>query len=136
MAMGPLDQFMIKDNALSAKNDGFDLVIFSHWYRSLPLSCIGNITLSVDGEAIRMEEVQFEVNGKNYLINELPDLYKEWWFILDPMVLHIRRNGLVKKGKTSTVTLELGMLIPYVLVGPESKPMLSAGKITRQILAD
>lgn len=134
--MGPLDQFMLKENALSANDDGIDLVIHSHWYRSLPLSCIGNIDLSINGEHIAEEEIQFECNGKQYGVNELADLYKDWWFILDPAVLHIRRKNLVKKGMTYPVTLELGMLIPYVLVGPESKPMLSSGKITKNLLVN
>ncbi len=134
--MGPLDQFMLKENALSANDNGIDLVIHSHWYRSLPLSCIGSIDLSINGERIEEEEIQFEHNGKQYRMNELPELYEDWWFILDPAVLHIRRKDLVKKGKTCPVTLELGMLIPYVLVGPESQPMLSSGKITKNLLVN
>jgi hypothetical protein len=129
--MGPLDKNMLFENALSATGDGFDLIIRSHWYRSLPLSCIGNISLAIDDEMISPGEIGFELNGNSHSLAELPALYQDWWFILDPAVLHIKRKGLVKKGETHRVAFELGLLIPYVLVGPEAQPMLSAGKITK-----
>jgi hypothetical protein len=132
--MGPLDKFMLSDDSLSITENGFDVAIRSHWYRSLPLSCIGNIGLKINGESISPSLISFELEGKKFLLHELSQLYKEWWFILDRAILHIQNKNLLKPGKQYEVELELGLLIPYVLVGPQSQPMLSSSKLSKTLV--
>ncbi|MBS1596892.1 MAG: hypothetical protein JST75_01610 [Bacteroidetes bacterium] len=132
--MGPLDKFMLSDHSLLVTDSGCDLIIRSHWYRSLPLSCIGNIGLKINEKNIPSENISFEVNGKIFSFNELGNLYQEWWFILDSAILHIENNFL-EEGKEYKVELELGLLIPYVLVGPDGQPMLSSSKLSKNLLS-
>jgi hypothetical protein len=133
--MGPLDKFMLPDDALTETADGFNVAIRLHWYRSLPLSSIANIALKIDGENIAPEKMSFELNGKVHQMNELENLYKEWWFILDRAILHVHQNKKIKEGKQHEVELEFGLLLPYILVGPNLLPMLSSGKITKQLIS-
>jgi hypothetical protein len=133
--MGPLDKFMLPDDALTETADGFDVAIRLHWYRSLPLSSIANIDLKIDGEIIALEKMQFELNGKVHQMNELENLYKEWWFILDRAILHVHQTKKINQSKQHEVELEFGLLLPYILVGPNMQPMLSSGTIKKQLVA-
>jgi hypothetical protein len=132
--MGPLDKFMLSDDALTETVNGFDISIRLNWYRSLPLSSIESIKLKIDGESILPAQIRFELNGKVHQLNALKDLYKEWWFILDRAVLHVEQTSKVNQGKQHEVELAMGLLLPYILVGPNLQPMLSSGKITKQLI--
>ena len=50
--MGPMDKDVVRDDALHATSDGFALDIRSHWYRSLPLTSLVGLDLTVDGEKV------------------------------------------------------------------------------------
>src|SRR3954468_14564367 len=104
--MGPLDKFILPDNALEATDTGFTLQFHSHWYRSLPLSCM-SCRATIDGQAIDTNDVFIEANGNRHPFSEMSNLYKEWLFITEPATLHINDLGPLQKGKEYTVEFKL-----------------------------
>lgn len=130
--MGPLDKFILADDALHATDNGFTLQFHSHWYRSLPLSCM-NCKASIDGKAIEGNEVFVEVNGNKYPFGEMHNLYKEWLFITDAATLHVNNFGTLEKGKEYTVELKLDLFIPYILVGKDGTPLLASSTVTKKL---
>jgi len=52
-------------------------------YRSLPLSCIEKIELTIDGEPVEPGRMRFILGGYGHRLDELPMLSKIFWFILD-----------------------------------------------------
>jgi hypothetical protein len=64
--MGPLDKYILDDKALSATDSGFALDFRLPWYRSLPLSSIGVLKLTLDDAAIPPETMTLEVNGRQF----------------------------------------------------------------------
>ena len=50
---------MLDDDALRAGDDGFELDVHLNWYRSLPLSSVHTVDLTVNGETIPREEITF-----------------------------------------------------------------------------
>ena len=109
---------MLSDDALRVTAHGFELDIGLNWYRSLPLSSVATLELSVNGETIPRDEITFVVNGTEYALDDLPDHPDELWFVLDPAKLRVSRP-LVRPGETAEIGLLLGSRIPYLLVGPE-----------------
>ena len=77
--------------------------------RSLPLSCI-DVELTVDGEQVAPERIRFHVNDRDHTIEELNELYNEFWFVLDP--LRLRVDGIAPGAHE--VTARLGLRIPYL----------------------
>jgi hypothetical protein len=110
---------ILDSDALRAVDGGFELDIHLNWYRSLPLSSVKTVELTVNGEAIPREEIAFVVNGNAYALDDLRERWDEMWFILDPATLRVRRP-LVRAGVGAEVSLRLGNRIPYILVGPNS----------------
>ncbi len=125
--MGPLDQDVVREDALQATDDGFALSIHHHWYRSLPLSSIATLDLSLDGEPVRPEELSVRAGATSYSLATLEEKFDAWWFTTDAITVSARRNG-VRPGSEHRVELELGLLIPYLIIGPpdDRRPLLAA----------
>jgi Domain of unknown function (DUF6379) len=108
---------MLDADSLRAVGDGFELDVHLNWYRSLPLSSVSTVELTVDGERIPRDEITFAVNGRKYALDELPEHADEYWFVLDAATLCVRRP-LVRSGEETEIGLRLGSKIPYILIGP------------------
>lgn len=130
--MGPLDKFILADDALQETDAGFTLQFRSHWYRSLPLSCM-HCKAVIDGKTIDGSEMFIEANGNRYPFREMPNLYGEWLFINEAATLHINHSGWLEKGKAYTVEFKLDLFIPYILVGKDGTPLLASSTVTKTL---
>jgi Domain of unknown function (DUF6379) len=110
---------MLDDDALRAANNGFELDVHLNWYRSLPLSSVKTVELTIDGEKVQREDITFVANGKEYTLDELPSHWDEYWFVLDAATLRVRRAPAVRAGQRAEVSIRLGNRIPYILIGPD-----------------
>lgn len=131
--MGPLDNFILSEDALEATKSGFELQFRSHWYRSLPMSCM-NIKAKINGKSIPQNTITVVVNGNTYAFDEIPNLEKEWLFITDPATLKVKSEEVLIKGEMYKVELDLGIFIPYVLVGAEANPLLASSTVTKNLI--
>lgn len=131
--MGPLDKFMLPDNALYASPTGCVLSIRSHWYRSLPLSSIAILSVAIDGADVPAEHIQFDLNGTRHSLAALAALHDEWWFIQDAANLSIQLPQALAVDSPHEITLELGLCLPYILVGPKAEPLLSSSRVTKTL---
>lgn len=131
--MGPLDKYILKDDALSSAETGCQLRFQSHWYRALPLSCM-DFKIKINGEAVDPSHVKVEVNGEHYAYHELPELDKVWLFILDRATLHIPYKTPLTKGESYAIEFNLDLYPPYILVGPEAKPLLAGTVVTKTLV--
>jgi hypothetical protein len=125
---------MLEENSLSATDAGFSIDFRSHWYRSLPLSSIGVLRVAIDGQPIPPDITQMEINGNTWSLEQLAQLYDHWWFILDPARLHVKGGPALRAGERHEVSLELGLLLPYILVGPKQEPLLSLSQLTKTLV--
>lgn len=85
-------------------------------YRSLPLSCIEDIQLRVDGAQVPPERITFVLNGYGHKLAELGKLSRLFWFILDAADLFVVSDTPLAPGEHAVegtlVTVE-----PYVTGG-------------------
>lgn len=132
--MGPLDKYVLADDALTATPTGFALKFKSHWYRSLPLSCM-EPALSLNGQPVDPATMTVEANGNTYPVADMPNLDREWLFIQDAATLHVRQPKSLDTAKSYEVTFTLSLYIPYVLVGPEANPLLASSRITKTLIS-
>ncbi len=110
---------LIEDNSLKATADGFELNARLLWYRSLPLSCVELINLSIDGEAIDPQAICLGVNDSLYQLNELDELVNQIWFVQDSARLVVKKPGLVFRGETYTIEAEIVLRAPYIMIGSD-----------------
>lgn len=131
--MGPLDKYILKDDALEATENGFQLKFQSHWYRALPLSCM-DFNLKIDGKEISKNNLKIKANGNEYRYDELPELDKEWLFILDRGMLEVEQP--IEKGKTYEIEFKYDLHIPYILVGPQAMPLLASSLVHKKLICN
>lgn len=109
---------VIEDGSLRATDSGFEVRVRFKWYRSLPLSCVEDLQISLDGQAVDSKSITFGVNGHTYRLDELTDLVEESWFITDPAVLGVDLPGKVRPGECHRIDVSFGMRAPYIGIGP------------------
>ncbi len=129
--MGPLDKFILHDDALKATGNGFQLQFHSHWYRSLPLSCMQCKTF-IDGKAIDEKDIYVEANGNKYPLSGIAALYNEWLFIKDAATLHVNHPPL-QKGQEYKIDFKLDLFIPYIIVSAEGNTLLASSTVTKNL---
>jgi hypothetical protein len=109
---------IIENNSLRATESGFELRLRFKWYRSLPLSCIEGLQLSIDGQPVDSALMRFSINGGDYTLEQLADRVEEFWFILDPAILSVDQPGRIKSGESHQIDVVFGMRAPYIQIGP------------------
>ncbi len=127
--MGPLDAHILQDDALACTRTGYTLAFRSHWYRSLPMSCM-DIALTIDGVDIPRERLSVEANGRRFPADMLLKQTDHCLFIQDAARLHIDHPP-APKGQPVAVEFRLDLYIPYILIGPEAQPLLASTTIRK-----
>lgn len=91
---------------------GYEFKIRYPSYRGTYLSCIEKLEIKIDEEPVNQRIIYFSLNGKQYLIDELKDQYKDYWNILDEATITILQKGGITKG-IHMVSIEMCHRIPY-----------------------
>lgn len=82
------------------------------WYRSLPLSCLDDATLSIDAERVPLDRISFRLYGTTYRFQELRQFPDVLWFVLDAAELLVDLPRPLADGSHS-LSLSLFVRIPY-----------------------
>ena len=85
-------------------------------YRSLPLSCIAGVDISIDGHAANPADLVLILNGEAHRLPELRDRTDLWWFVLDPADLFVPLDAPLAAGPHE-VEGTLHLIVPYATVG-------------------
>lgn len=109
---------LIHDDSLRTHPDGLALRLTIPWYRSLWLSSVTRIDVSVDGEDVPRADIRFELEGRSYGIDELPQQSDTLWFLQQHPLLVVRRDAPVERGETHDVVVTGELRLPYMQIAP------------------
>ena len=102
MSVTALNDFIcydtLQNHKVNGKILGFQFAIRLSFYRTLSLSCIEDLKVKADGNEIESDAIVFIINNKRFSIAELPDLFGEWWYVMDTATLFIDKFGGLSKG--------------------------------------
>lgn len=91
---------------------GYEFKIRYPFWRGTFLSCIEELKFKVDQEEINTNCIYFTLNGRKYNIEELKELCKEYWFILDYATITVLKKGGIAK-EIHEIAVEMLHRIPY-----------------------
>ena len=91
---------------------GYEFKIKYPSYRGTFLSCIEDLKFIVDEEQVDNDEVYFFLNKKQFLIAELPECFKEYWFVRDKATVRVMKDGGISVG-SHKVNVFMKHRIPY-----------------------
>jgi Domain of unknown function (DUF6379) len=111
---------------------GFEFKAQYPSYRGTYLSCIELFEIEIDGETVPEKSIYFQLNGKQFLLSQMKELYAEYWFIMDKAVLRVMQAGGIS-ADTHNITLKIQHRIPYT--GYFGQYMVLGGVCTKTLRA-
>ncbi|WP_426322329.1 C-glycoside deglycosidase beta subunit domain-containing protein [Microbacterium sp. E-13] len=115
---------MATHNSLFSEKDvrrtdsGIAVSVQLPWYRSLWLSAVDDVAASVNGAEIPKDSLRFELQGKSYRIEELPEQSETLWFVADKPEVVIDLGRAPEPGEKLTVEVVLTMRLLYMQIMP------------------
>ncbi|WP_243075322.1 DUF6379 domain-containing protein [Microbacterium sp. SS28] len=88
------------------------------WYRSLWLSAVDGVAATVNGEAIPTDRLRFELEGRSYRVEELPEQSDTLWFVADRPDVVIDLGRSPEPGEKLTIEVVLTMRLLYMQIMP------------------
>jgi hypothetical protein len=105
------DELMISGDRLRpVDGGGVRLQARLPFYRSLPLSCIEGLELSIDGVA--PDAVDVFAGDDRYALAQISSLSDTWWFVLDALDLEIRLPEPLEPG-SHRVAMTMRFRVPH-----------------------
>jgi hypothetical protein len=89
------------------------------WYRSLWLSAVDGVEVSVNGTAVPKDRIRFELPGRSYTVDELPEQSETLWFVADRPDVVALLDEVPAPGQTITVEVVLTMRLLYMQIAPQ-----------------
>ncbi|NYE18247.1 C-glycoside deglycosidase beta subunit domain-containing protein [Microbacterium immunditiarum] len=127
---------LIAEDSLRPHPDGFALALTIPWYRSLWLSSVSTLRLTVDDVEIPAEDLAFELDGRRCAIAELAEQSETLWFLQQHPLLIARLERPVELGEQHDVEIFGELRLPYMQIAPgeDGGPGLYVPNFVRQAL--
>jgi len=109
---------LIDESSLRVHSDGLAVALTIPWYRSLWLSSVTSLKLTLDGVEIPADDLSFELHGVRYTVDELPMQDQVLWFLQDHPLLIATLPEPVVLGAQHTVRMTGQMRLPYMQIAP------------------
>jgi hypothetical protein len=110
---------LFEDSHVRIHPHGIAVSVQLPWYRSLWLSAVDNVEVKVDGKEIPRESLRWELAGKSYRIDELPEQYETLWFLQDRAEIVIPLDEPRRAGDSISVEVTLELRLLYMQIAPQ-----------------
>jgi sugar phosphate isomerase/epimerase len=109
---------LLDDASLRPHPDGLALALTLPWYRSLWLSSVSSLRLTVDGQEIPAADLALELGGVRYALPDLPAQSETLWYLQEHPLLIAKTESPVALGEQHTVQLVGELRLPYMQIAP------------------
>lgn len=125
---------LITEDSLRPHPAGLALRLTIPWYRSLWLSSVSTIRLTVDGTDVPDDDLTFELGGRRYAIAELQEQSDTLWYLQEHPLLIARLDRPVAVGEQHDVEIFGELRLPYMQIAPgrEGGPGMYVPNVVRQ----
>ena len=110
---------VLTDDSLHRRPDGLGIALTVPWYRSLWLSSVNDIAVSVAGREIPKEDMRVELGERTYRVDELADQWDVLWFIQDRLVVVVPLDEPPAEGEQVDVEATVDLRLPYMQIAPQ-----------------
>jgi hypothetical protein len=128
-----LEASVLGDNAVRATAKGYEVDLHLAWYRSLPLSCVENLSVTIAGRTAARDELRVHHDGKKLTLDELANIVDDEWFVQDALTISVPDPAPVKRGSEADVEVTMATRIPYIIIGPD-KALVKPTRVRRKVV--
>ncbi|MEU6413675.1 DUF6379 domain-containing protein [Microbispora sp. NPDC046933] len=112
------DDTVLTEDSLTLRPGGLAVALKVPWYRSLWLSSVSDIAVTVDGERVPRDELRVELGDRTYHVGELKDQWDTLWFIQDRLQVVVPRERPPAEGQEVDVEVAVELRLPYMQIAP------------------
>ncbi|HLM06302.1 MAG TPA: DUF6379 domain-containing protein [Blastococcus sp.] len=109
---------VLTENSLLRRPEGLGIALTVPWYRSLWLSSVSDIAVSVEGREIPTDDLRVELGERTFRVDELADQWDVLWFIQDRLVVVVPLDRPVDEGEQVDVEVTVDLRLPYMQIAP------------------
>ncbi len=91
----------IKNEIVNGVTTGYEFEIRYPSYRGCYVSNIEELKFEIDGKELDNTYVYFCLNGKEFTMEELPELFREYWYVMKPARIRVRKWEASARASTS-----------------------------------
>jgi hypothetical protein len=110
---------VLSDDSLIRRPEGLGIALTVPWYRSLWLSSVSGIAVSVEGRVIPTDDLRVELGERTYRVDELADQWDVLWFIQDRLVVVVPLDEPPAEGQQVDVEVTVDLRLPYMQIAPQ-----------------
>ena len=109
---------VLTDDSLIRRPEGLGIGLTVPWYRSLWLSSVSDIAVSVEGREIPKDDLRVELGERTFRVDELADQWDVLWFIQDRLVVVVPLDDPPAEGQEVDVEVTVDLRLPYMQIPP------------------
>ena len=109
---------VLTDDSLIRRPEGLGIALTVPWYRSLWLSSVSGITVSVEGREISKDDLRVELGERTFRVDELADQWDVLWFIQDRLIVVVPLDDPPAEGQELDVEVTVDLRLPYMQIAP------------------
>ena len=110
---------VLSDDSLIRRPEGLGIALTVPWYRSLWLSSVSSIAVSVEGREIPTDQLRVELGERTYRVDELQEQWDVLWFIQDRLVVVVPLDEPPAEGQQVDVEVTVDLRLPYMQIAPQ-----------------
>jgi hypothetical protein len=104
---------LIEPDSLVIEPGTVSLEVRIPWYRAIPASCIADVGVRIDDQAVPAHTLRFGLNGRQRRREEFPELLDESWFTTDSLTVSGELD--LEPAASHDVRVNLKLFIPYIV---------------------
>jgi hypothetical protein len=109
---------VLTEDSLISRPDGLGIALTVPWYRSLWLSSVSDIAVSVEGREIPRDDLRVELGERTFRVDQLADQWDVLWFIQDRLVVVVPLDEPPAEGHSVDVEVTVDLRLPYMQIAP------------------
>ena len=109
---------VLTDDSLIRRPEGLGIALTVPWYRSLWLSSVSDIAVSIEGHEIPKEQLRVELRERSFAVDELQEQWDVLWFIQDRLVVVVPLDEPPAEGQQVDVEVTVDLRLPYMQIAP------------------
>ena len=109
---------VLTEDSLIRRPEGLGIALTVPWYRSLWLSSVSDIAVSVEGREIPKDDLRVELGERTFRVDELADQWDVLWFIQDRLVVVVPLDEPPTEGQQVDVEVTVDLRLPYMQIAP------------------
>ena len=108
-------ELLLGEDAVTSAGNDLQVAIRIPWYRSLPLTSVRGLEVTVDGTTYDSADLRLRIEGVDYALADLAQRWDTVWFIQDAGVVTVPGAGRPAGEQVDVeVAIELGF--PYIII--------------------